>query len=61
MEREKKGLGKSGHLGWTFPTTQFPTRTCLTGLREMGVGAVQSPRDWKAENREGNCERHKRL
>lgn len=52
---EKKGLGRSGHSGWTFPAGQPPTHT-PTGLRVRGMGSIQNHRDWKAEKRKGDCE-----
>lgn len=51
----------SGHPGWTLPARQPPIHTPITGLRVMRVGGIQSRRNWKAEKRKGDCERHKKL
>lgn len=39
---KEKRLGVSGHPGWTFPATQPPAHTLLTGLRVMGVWDTQN-------------------
>lgn len=61
---EKKGWACLGIPDGAFPATQPPNNTPLTQhtlAQSDGVEDGQSHQDWKAEKREGDHERHRRL